>query len=59
MTAQTESDVTEVLGAFRRRNVFQQNWLLWKRRPLGLLGLLLCAFLGLAYAMFVDYPCFY
>ena len=48
MTAQTESDVTEVLGAFRRRNVFQQNWLLWKRRPLGLLGLLLCAFLGLA-----------
>jgi len=48
MTAQAEPEITEVLGGFRRRNFFQQNWLLWKRRPLGLLGLLLCAFLGIA-----------
>ena len=45
MAAQSEANITEVLGGARKRNAFQQNWLLWKRRPLGLMGLILCAIL--------------
>ncbi len=44
MAAQTEA-VAEIIGGRVRRNILQRNWILWRRRPLGLLGLALVAFL--------------
>ena len=38
MAAQTEA-VAEIIGRRSQRNILQRNWLLWKRRPLGILGL--------------------
>ena len=44
MAAQTEA-VAEIIGQRRRRNILERNWLLWRRRPLGLVGLGLVALL--------------
>ncbi len=44
MAAQTEA-VAEIIVGRVRRNLFQRNWLLWKRRPLGMLGLALVGLL--------------
>lgn len=46
MAAQTEA-VAEIIGRRSQRNVLQRNWLLWKRRPLGMIGLALVAVLVL------------
>ena len=46
MAAQTEA-VAEIIGRRSQRNVLQRNWLLWKRRPLGMIGLALVAILVL------------
>ena len=44
MATQTEA-VAEIIGGRVRRNIFQRNWLLWRRRPLGVMGLALVALL--------------
>ena len=46
MAAQTEA-VAEIIGRRSQRNVLQRNWLLWRRRPLGMIGLALVAVLVL------------
>ena len=46
MAAQTEA-VAEIIGRRSQRNVLQRNWLLWRRRPLGMIGLALVAILVL------------
>ena len=46
MAAQTEA-VAEIIGRRSQRNILQRNWLLWKRRPLGMIGLALVAVLVL------------
>lgn len=46
MAAETEA-VATIIGGAARRNIFQRNWLLWKRRPLGAIGLVIVIILGL------------
>ncbi|MBI4307632.1 MAG: ABC transporter permease [Chloroflexi bacterium] len=46
MAAQTEA-VAGIIGGRVRRSILQRNWLLWRRRPLGLVGISLLALLVL------------
>lgn len=46
MAAETEA-VATIIGGAARRNFLQRNWLLWKRRPLGAIGLIIVIILGL------------
>lgn len=49
MAAQEET-VAEIVGGRAQKNWIKSNWILWKRRPLGLMGLIICALMVLTAA---------
>jgi peptide/nickel transport system permease protein len=49
MAAQEET-VAEIVSGRAQKNFFKENWTLWKRRPLGLMGLIICTLMVLTAA---------